>query len=172
MIPRIKKILYATDLTDNSAYAFRYAVNSAQKHDAQIIILHVLESMPTAMESLMGIYIEQTQVQNLWDKVMKEQTQRIHDRLKEFAKRELQNDPETLKRVTQILVVKGEPVLEILKKVNELDCDIIIMGTHGKGAITHAFLGSVAEKVLQRVAKPVFVIPIPKGETDITFRHI
>ena len=172
MIPRIKKILYATDLTDNSAYAFRYAVNSAQKHDAQIIILHVLESIPTSVESLMGIYVEQTQVQNLWDKVMKEQTQRIHDRLKEFAKRELQNDPETLKRVTQILVVKGEPVLEILKKVNELDCDIIIMGTHGKGAITHAFLGSVAEKVLQRVAKPVFVIPIPKGETDITFRHI
>jgi len=29
MIPRIKKILYATDLTKNSAYAFRYAVNSA-----------------------------------------------------------------------------------------------------------------------------------------------
>ena len=172
MIPRIKKILYATDLTDNSAYAFRYAVNSAQKHDAQIIILHVLESIPSSVESLMGIYVEQTQVQNLWDKVMKEQTQRIHDRLKEFAKRELQNDPETLKRVTQILVVKGEPVLEILKKVNELDCDIIIMGTHGKGLITHAFLGSVAEKVLQRVAKPVFVIPIPKGETDITFRHI
>ena len=45
MIPRIKKILYATDLTKNSAYAFRYAVNSAQKHDADIYILHVIETV-------------------------------------------------------------------------------------------------------------------------------
>ena len=37
MIPNINKILYATDLSDNSAYAFRYAINSALKHDADII---------------------------------------------------------------------------------------------------------------------------------------
>ncbi len=45
MIPNIRNILYATDLTKNSAYAFRYAVNSAQKHDAKIHILHVLEKL-------------------------------------------------------------------------------------------------------------------------------
>ena len=38
MIPKIQKILYATDLSENSAYAFRYAINSAKKHDADIII--------------------------------------------------------------------------------------------------------------------------------------
>jgi len=43
MIPEIKKILYATDLSPNSAYALRYAINSAKKHDAGIIILHVVE---------------------------------------------------------------------------------------------------------------------------------
>ena len=37
MIPHIKKILYATDLSDNSAYASRYAINLALKHDAGII---------------------------------------------------------------------------------------------------------------------------------------
>ena len=37
MIPKIKKNLYATDLSPNSAYVFRYAVNSAIKHDADII---------------------------------------------------------------------------------------------------------------------------------------
>jgi len=36
MIPSIKNILYATDLSKNSAYAFRYAVNSAQKHKAYL----------------------------------------------------------------------------------------------------------------------------------------
>ena len=46
------------------------------------------------------------------------------------------------------------------------------MGTHGKGAIGHAFLGSVSEKVLRRIRKPVYVIPLPKGETDITLGEI
>ena len=45
MIPKIKKILYTTDLSPNSDYAFRYAINSAKKHDANIIILHVLEEI-------------------------------------------------------------------------------------------------------------------------------
>ena len=39
MLPEIKKLLYTTDLSDNSAYAFRYAINSAKQHDARIIIL-------------------------------------------------------------------------------------------------------------------------------------
>ena len=37
MIPQIKRILYATDLSDNSAYVFRYAIDSAKKCDAGII---------------------------------------------------------------------------------------------------------------------------------------
>jgi hypothetical protein len=39
MIPQIKKILYTTDLSDNSIHVFRYAMGSARKHDAGIIIL-------------------------------------------------------------------------------------------------------------------------------------
>jgi nucleotide-binding universal stress UspA family protein len=45
MIPKIKEVLYTTDLPNNSAYAFRYAVSSAQRHDAQIYILHVIEKL-------------------------------------------------------------------------------------------------------------------------------
>ena len=44
MIPKINNILYTTDLSKNSAYAFRYAVNSAEHHEAKIHILHVLET--------------------------------------------------------------------------------------------------------------------------------
>jgi len=57
MIPQIKKILYTTDLSDNSAYVFRYAVNSAKKHDAKIIILHVREQMSATTEALVRSYI-------------------------------------------------------------------------------------------------------------------
>ncbi len=43
MIPQIKKILYATDLSKNSSYAFLYAIDMAKRHDARIIILHSIE---------------------------------------------------------------------------------------------------------------------------------
>ena len=46
MIPKIKKILYATDLSKNSSYAFLYAVDMARRHDAKIVILHSVEPVP------------------------------------------------------------------------------------------------------------------------------
>ena len=42
MIPQIKKILYATDLSKNSAYAFFYALDMAKSHHATIVILHAI----------------------------------------------------------------------------------------------------------------------------------
>jgi len=42
------------------------------------------------------------------------------------------------------------------------NCDVTIMGTHGKGLLTYTFLGSVAEWVLRRSRKLVFIIPLPK----------
>ena len=44
MIPKIQTVLYATDLSKNSAYAFRYAVNTARQHNAGIHLLHVIEA--------------------------------------------------------------------------------------------------------------------------------
>ena len=49
MVPKIKKILYATDPIENSAYAFRYAASSTQQHGAQIHILHVLKEIKTTV---------------------------------------------------------------------------------------------------------------------------
>jgi nucleotide-binding universal stress UspA family protein len=50
MTPQIKKILYATDLSKNSSYAFLYAVDMAKKHDARIVILHAIEPIPAYAE--------------------------------------------------------------------------------------------------------------------------
>ncbi len=43
MIPKIKKILYTTDLTKNSVYAFYYAVDIAKRYNAEIVMLHAIE---------------------------------------------------------------------------------------------------------------------------------
>ena len=62
----------------------------------------------------------------------------------------------------------GPPVEEILKAVDDEDCDAIVLGTHGKGFLRQTFLGSVAGSVLERTRKPVFIIPLPseKRNTD------
>jgi nucleotide-binding universal stress UspA family protein len=172
MIPRIKIILYATDLSKNSAYAFRYAVNSAQKHDAQIHILHVIETLPSSTEGLLTQFIGEEQLRKMRKEKEGYLLERIRERLRQFAERELKRDPKTLKRVVSIDVVYGTPAAEILRKAEELDADVVILGTHGKGVISHAFLGSVSEQVLHRIRKPVFIIPLPEGETDITLGEI
>jgi nucleotide-binding universal stress UspA family protein len=172
MIPRIKNILYATDLSRNSAYAFRYAVNSAQKHDAKIHILHVIEALPSAAEGLLTQFIGEEKLRQMRKEMGEDILGRIRERLRQFAERELKRDPETLKKVVSIDVVYGNPAAEILRKVEEMNADIVILGTHGKGLIRHAFLGSVSEQVLHRIRKPVFIIPLPEGETDITLGEI
>jgi nucleotide-binding universal stress UspA family protein len=65
MIPRIKNILYATDLSENSAYAFRYAVNSAQKHNAKIHLLHVVEKIHPAMEARITLHMAEEKLEEL-----------------------------------------------------------------------------------------------------------
>ena len=164
MIPKINKILYATDLSKNSAYAFRYAVNTAEKHDAQITIVYVL-----ATSRFVGEVDWPTDVTKMFAEAKPAQVDRIKARVEAIIQRELKDRPEALKnRIVGIEILEGDPAAEILQKAEEMKADVLIMGTHGKGLIAHAFLGSVASQVLQRVRIPVFIIPIPK-ETDIPF---
>ena len=172
MIPRIKSILYTTDLSKNSAYAFRYAVNSAQRHDARIDILHVIETLSPSTEGLLATILSEAKIEKVREETKESLKKRIETRVNQFAERELNGDPETLKRIASIAVVFGDPANEILQKADELNSDIVILGTHGKGIIGHTFLGSVSEKVLHRIAKPVFIIPLPKGDIDITLGEI
>ena len=172
MIPRIKKILYATDLTKNSAYAFRYAVNSAQKHEAEIHIFHVVETLSPQTQGLLSLYMGPDKIDKLHDETKRNLTRRIEERLSEFARRELKDDSKTLKRVASVQVVMGDPAEEILKKMDELKADILILGMHGRDIIKHTFLGRGSERVLHRIRKPVFIIPLPEEETDITLGEI
>jgi nucleotide-binding universal stress UspA family protein len=168
MIPQIKKILYTTDLSDNSAYVLRYAIDFAQKHDAKIIILHVLDIMPAITKT----EITKEKQHQVFKEKINYTVDRIQKRLKIFCEKELKDDPECAERVESIEVREGFPAEEILSKADELNCDVIIMGTHAKGIISNTFLGSTAKRVLRRTRKPVFIIPLPKGEVDITFHDI
>jgi nucleotide-binding universal stress UspA family protein len=172
MIPKIQKILYATDLSANSAYVFRYAINSAIKHDADIIILHVFERISGAGGRMLDFYLDEERRKKIFEEKGTYTIDRIKKRLKLFCDKELKDDPAGAERVKSIEVCEGFPAEVILRKADELDCDGIVLGTHGKGIITNTFLGSTSKRVLRRTRKPVFIIPLPKGELDITFHDI
>ena len=172
MIPEIKRILYATDLSKNSVYAFRYGLAMAEKYNAEMIILHVIEPIPPMAKHYMKIYVEETK----WEEKIKYEKdlaiERIKERLQEFCKQETQDAPQCLAQVSSILVRPGYPVEEILKAADEEDCSMIALGTHGKGFLKQTFLGSVARSVLDRAKRPVFIVPLPYERTGLTIGEI
>ena len=167
MIPKIQKILYATDLSPNSVYALRYAINSALKHDAEVIILHVFEDVDPASRVMLDLYIDEKRHQKIVDEHIAEAQKLIEKRLRTLRDREHKDHPEVADKVISIEVCDGFPAERILSKAEELNCDEIIMGTHSKGIIANTFLGSTAKRVLRRTRKPVLIIPLPEGETAI-----
>jgi nucleotide-binding universal stress UspA family protein len=172
MLPKINKILYATDLSDNSAYAFRYAINSALKHDAGIIILHVFEIVSMTNRAVLDLYLDEDVRNKIFNERVTDTIDRIRKRLQTFCDQEFDGETDYAERIESIEVCEGYPAEEILRKADEFNCDAIVMGTHGKDLVSHAFLGSTAKRVLRRTRKPVFIIPLPKGETDITFHDL
>jgi len=168
MIPEIKKILYATDLSKNSSYAFYYAIQLARKFDATITILHAIEPIP--------LYIEAYAV-SVAQKVEEEDRQKtvehIQHLLQEFCKKvETQIGSPCLVLISNMFVRISHPVEEILKVADEERCDAIVLGSHGKGFLKQAFLGSVSSAVLHRSRKPVFIIPIPSEKEDANWDGI
>ncbi len=167
MIPQIKKILYATDLSKNSSYAFLFATDMARRHDAKIVILHVIERIPAYAEVYTGITVEMERKQE------EEIVERLKMHLQEFCKKaETQIGPPCVELVSKILVPRGYPTEESLKAANEEDCDVIVLGTHGQGCLAHTFLGSVSSAVLHRTRKPVLIIPLPSEKAGIDWDEI
>jgi nucleotide-binding universal stress UspA family protein len=172
MLPKIKRILYTTDLSPNSKYAFSYAINSAIQHDAKLIILHVLEPVSAAVRTQMESYLDEERMRKIFGEKITYTIELIEKRLKKFCKEELADDPKAEDRVQSIEVCEGFPPDEILEKANKLDCDAIVMGTHGKGIIANTFLGSTAKRVLRRARKPIFIIPLPKDDEDLALSDV
>jgi nucleotide-binding universal stress UspA family protein len=87
----------------------------------------------------------------------------IRQRLDRFAVEELDNHKEDLERVASINVHHGAAIGGILEWADKVDADLVVMGSHGKGFLQHALLGSVAEKVLRKTRRPVLIVPLPQG---------
>jgi nucleotide-binding universal stress UspA family protein len=154
MIPRIKKILYATDLSAGASHAFGYAISIAMSSGARISIINVHEKLSHNANIEMRSEDFETAKKKLTDK--------IRFRLHQYS--EKQGDKECLfaSLVENIYVTSGTPVEEILDQAKEGRYDLVVMGTHGHGFLYSALIGSTAKKMITQSEVPVLVVRLPE----------
>ncbi len=161
MVPEIKKILYPTDMSDTSNYAFSYAASLANRYDALITIFHVLNNpMPTS-ENLVTNVLGEDKWKILLDRSKIEVVETIRQRLEKFCEETKTELPSCPFLMEEVIVKIGNPVEEIIQEVDLKVYDMIIMGAHGHGAIAGAVMGSVSRRVVRRSTTPVLVVRLP-----------
>ena len=166
----VKKILYATDLSENARYAFAYAVSLADLYNAAITILHVLPEVPELLDQSVIGYISAERWEEIKSQQLEEAKEALIGKRKEHlaVKEALLQFSEDVKQqgagftTDEIIVVRGNPVEAIIKNAEERNCELIVMGTHGLGTLADAMLGSTARRVIRRSKTPVLVVRLPE----------
>ena len=162
IIPEIKKILYATDLSKSARHAFSYAASIANTYGAAITVLHVLGPIPSDdYVSDLSAYLGNEKWEEIRSKLEEETINDIKARIDKFCEG-VTGETSCEFTVDEILVKRGNPVEEILREAEERDFDMVVMGTHGHGTLADTMMGSTARRVLRRCSKPVLVVRLPE----------
>ncbi len=149
----LARILYATDFSEHSLYALPYATSFAQEYKAELHCLHVVDE---AYQYWLGMSGEGLPV----GPPPEEMLQMAEAQMKELAERHLADCTVPVVRK----VVLGRPFVEIVRYAREREMDLIVLATHGRGALRHVLLGGTAEKVVRKASCPVLTIRRPEHE--------
>jgi nucleotide-binding universal stress UspA family protein len=162
-LPDIRKILYCTDLSDSAVNAFRYALTLARDTGAEIHVLHVVEELSQDAKVTLQSYMQDAggpKLEEVIEGRAKQAREEIERRKNALWKESGEEIRKLQSRIASTSVVQGHSAEAILKKAGALHCDLILMGTHEKGAV-QAFIGSVAKTVMRTSRVPVLVVPLP-----------
>lgn len=138
-LPQISRILVATDFSDQSSKALEWARSLAQAFGAKLVLMHVIDIFSLAET---GCLMAGSDPLHL----LREQAQQRMDGLKRVI-------PDV-----EMLIREASPRPTIVDAAVELDCQMIIMGTHGRSGLAHLLLGSVAEYVVRNSKVPVLTV--------------
>jgi nucleotide-binding universal stress UspA family protein len=144
----MKKIIVPVDFSKYSYYALEVAANLAKKIDASLFICHILD-LPH-----MSLSDGDTPASIFMLKMTKDKMK------KAMAKPYLEGVK------VQEEVVYDETIDFVSEKANEIDADLIIMGTHGSRGDRENFVGSNTEKVVRTADVPVLAIKQKYPEFD------
>ena len=143
---KISTILVPIDFSPLSRKALQYAVPFARKHEARIILFHVVEP----------VYYPETYLATLPPEIEDVNIERARSANKQLAA--LQKDDIGTDIPAQVLVETGRPWDEIVKVAKDEDVDLIVIATHGHSGLKHVFLGSTAERVVRHAPCPILVV--------------
>jgi nucleotide-binding universal stress UspA family protein len=143
----LKKILVPHDFSDTSEAAVRYALALAQNFNAKVHLLHVSDKARFEMATEFPLGLDGTLEDAVRERLLKILT--LHEHI-------------AFKPILEFRA--GAPAAEITRYATEAGVDLIVMGTHGRGFVAHAVLGSVAEKVVRTAPCPVLTVRNPQHE--------
>ncbi|MBI9081530.1 MAG: universal stress protein [Pseudodesulfovibrio sp.] len=140
----IKKILCAVDFSDHSPEVADYANMIAKCSGAQVLVLYVAPSL----SQYVGFHVPPSSIESFVGEIVTG----AEDTMESFVK-------DNFKELdVQSKVVTGYPAEEILAIADGENCDMVIMGTHGRKGIDRILFGSVAEKVVKSSKAPVLTV--------------
>ncbi|MBP7778652.1 MAG: universal stress protein [Acidobacteria bacterium] len=148
----LRHILVPTDFSDCSTAALRYGLALAERFDAHLHVLHTVQNpfdQPWAAEVYAVSEAD-------FEKTARAAADTELARLLEQSGRRAD-------QVTSATTV-GTPFLAIVTYAKEAPIDLIVMGTHGRGALAHLLIGSVAENVVRKAPCPVLTVHHPEHE--------
>ena len=148
---RMDRILCPTDFSVFSGQALRHALALARAFRSRLRVVHVIANIVPGAESVYG--------GAPW-LLTAEDRQRVDEEMRAFVEplREARLDHE-------IEIREGEPWREIAASAREMEADVVVLGTHGRGGLDHLFLGSVAEKLIRKLSCLVLTVSHEEART-------
>jgi nucleotide-binding universal stress UspA family protein len=167
MIKKIKHILFASDLSNNSRYAFNYAAMLAVQFKCQVTLLHVIENRPS-IEGQMQLLFGKSK----WEEIMNDRIQTAQDllvgkiskadmvrtALNQFCEEAGIDSDECGYVDHDIIVTEGDVANSILAHAKELGCDFVVMGA-SEGIVNKSAIGPKIKAVLKNANVPVMIVP-------------
>ena len=144
----LKTILVPSDFSECSDAALRYGLELARRFDAELHLLHVVQDPATQPWAAEGLSVPLFEAVDQWQK---DARQRLINAV----------PAGDMRRVTAVTTV-ATPCQEILRYAADENVDLIVMGTHGRGGVSHMLLGSIAERVVRRAPCPVLTVRSPQ----------
>ena len=147
----LKKILVATDFSEAADAALSYGRALARAFDARLHVVHVVDDMYLRLggDAYAAVLPE----------LQQDVERQARARLDELM---VDNDPRPLS--ADLIIREGAAASEIVKYAKDADIDLIVVGTHGRGAVAHLLMGSVAERVVRTAHCPVLTVRHPEHE--------
>lgn len=143
---RLRRILHPTDFSAASRAAFRMAVGLACRERAALLLLHVLT--PPSPFVVTGGPMPPSYLE-LLEGARRAARRRLADALTRARSAGAR---------ASARLVEGGPADQILRVGRRSRPDLIVIGTHGRGAVSRFLMGSVAEHVVRRATSPVLTV--------------